>query len=80
MPEDHKKLKKELGLDFTILSDKYLTVIEQAKLKDPAEPKAVRGFAILNKEGKVIESQQLDPFGEQVSEIISYASEKVSLE
>lgn len=77
-PKDNKGLKKELGLNFTILSDQNFTLIEKAKLKDPSEPKAVRGFAILDKEGNVIESQEFDPFGEQASEIISYAAKKVS--
>lgn len=77
-PEDHKELKKELGLDYTLLSDKYLTLIEEAKLKDPAEQKSLRGFAILDKDGKVIDSQQIDPFGDQVAEIITFAAEKVA--
>ena len=67
-----------MGLDFTLLSDKYLILIEKAKLKDPSEPIAVRGFAILDKDGNIIESQPVDPFGEQVGEIISYAANKVS--
>jgi peroxiredoxin len=77
-PEIHKELMKELDLDFPILSDKYLTLIQKVKLKDPKENKAVRGFAILDKDGNVIDSQQFDPFGEQISEIIQYASEKVN--
>lgn len=77
-PEDHKELKKELGLDFTLLSDKYLTLIEEAKLKDPGELKSVRGFAILDKDGKVIDSKQIDPFGDQVAEIITFATEKAA--
>ncbi len=77
-PEDHKEMKKELGLDYTLLSDKYLTLIDKAKMKDPSGPKSVRGFAILDKTGKVLESQQLDPFGDQVGDIIPYAAQKVS--
>jgi peroxiredoxin len=77
-PEIHTDLKKELNIDLPILSDKYLTLIEKANLKDPEERKALRGFAILDKDGNVIDSQQFDPFGEQISEIIQYAKEKVS--
>jgi peroxiredoxin len=77
-PEIHTDLKKELGVDLPILSDKYLTLIEKANLKDPKERKAMRGFAILDKDGKVIDSQQFDPFGEQISEIIQNATEKIS--
>ncbi|OCA83021.1 hypothetical protein A8F94_17910 [Bacillus sp. FJAT-27225] len=75
-PEDHNEMKKELGLDYTLLSDKYLTLIEKAELKDPSGPKSLRGFAILDKDGNVIESQQLDPFGDQSTEIIPYAASK----
>lgn len=60
-----------------MLSDKYLTLIEKAKMKDPRERAALRGFAILDKKGNVIESQQLDPFGEQAPDIIKYAAKKV---
>jgi len=70
-------MKEELGLDYTLLSDKYLTLIEKAKLKDPSGPKSLRGFAILDKDGKILESQQLDPFGDQVGDIIPYAAQKV---
>lgn len=76
--EKHKELKTELGLEFPILSDKYLKLIEEAGLKDPSEPKSLRGFAILNSKGEIIGAQQLDPFGEELSNIISYAVEKVS--
>lgn len=53
-------------------------MIEEADLKDPSEPKSLRGFAILNSKGEIIEAQQLDPFGEELANIISYAAEKVS--
>ncbi|MCM3693409.1 peroxiredoxin family protein [Neobacillus niacini] len=76
--EKHKELKAELGVEFPILADKYLKVIEEAGLKDPTEPKSLRGFAILNSKGEIIEAQQLDPFGEELANIISYASQKVS--
>ncbi len=77
-PEDHKEMKEDLGLDYTLLSDKYLVLIEKAELKDPSGPKSLRGFAILDKEGNVLESQQLDPFGDQIAEIIPYAASKVT--
>lgn len=75
--ENHKKLKEELGLQYPLLSDYYLQVIEKAGLKDPEAPKALRGFAILDPDGKVIEAYQVDPFGEEAANIISYASDKV---
>lgn len=53
-------------------------MIEKAGLKDPTAPKSLRGFAILNKEGNIIEANQIDPFGEEAADIISYASKKVS--
>lgn len=76
--EKHKELKAELGLEFPILSDKYLKLIKEAGLKDPSERKSLRGFAILNSKGEIIEAQQLDPFGEELANIILYAAEKVS--
>jgi alkyl hydroperoxide reductase subunit AhpC len=71
-------LKAELGLEFPILSDKYLKVIEEAGLKDPGEPKSLRGFAIYNNEGELIESTQIDSFGDEIVNIISYAAEKTA--
>jgi peroxiredoxin len=76
--EKHKELKAELGLEFPILSDKYLKVIEEAGLKDPGEPKSLRGFAIYNNEGELIESTQIDSFGDEIVNIISYAAEKTA--
>ncbi|MCM3764576.1 peroxiredoxin family protein [Neobacillus niacini] len=76
--EHHKQLKKELNLDFPVLSDESLQMIEKAGLKDPEEPtKSMRGFVILDNKGEVIEAQQIDPFGEAAADIISYAAEKV---
>jgi peroxiredoxin len=75
--EDHQKLKADLGLDFPILSDKYLQLIEKAELKEPGEPKSLRGFAILDENGNIIEARQLDPFGDEIANIIPYAAEKV---
>jgi peroxiredoxin len=76
--EKHKALKEELGLDFPVLSDKYLKVIEEAGLKEPGQPKSLRGFAIFNPNGELIESKQIDPFGDNVADIISYAAEKTA--
>jgi peroxiredoxin len=75
--DNHQKLKAELGLDFPILSDKYLQLIEKAGLKEPGEPKSLRGFAIIDHEGNILEAQQVDPFGDQFANIIPYAAEKV---
>jgi peroxiredoxin len=77
--DHHKELKTELGLEYPLISDKYLKLIEEAGLKDPSEPKSLRGFAILNSKGEIIEAQQLDPFGEELANIISYAAEKVRI-
>lgn len=70
-------MKEELGLDYPILSDKYLQLIEKAGLKDPSEPKSLRGFAILDQSGNIIDARQLDPFGDEIANIIPYAAEKV---
>lgn len=71
-------MKAELGLEFPILSDKYLKIIEEAGLKDPGEPKSLRGFAIYNNKGEMIESKQLDSFGDEIANIILYAAEKTT--
>lgn len=71
-------MKAELGLEFPILSDKYLKEIEEAGLKDPGGPKSLRGFAIYNNNGEIIESIQLDSFGDEIANIISYAAEKTA--
>ena len=42
------------------------------------ERERIIGFAILNSKGEIIEAQQIDPFGEELANIISYAAEKVS--
>ena len=53
-------------------------MIEKAGLKDTSEPKSLRGFVILDKKGNIIESRQLDPFGDEAANIISYAAEKIA--
>lgn len=48
------------------------------KLVDPQAPKSVRGFAVLDKDGNVLHSQQLDPFGVEADGIFTYAAELVN--
>ena len=76
--KQHKKLKDELGVDYPIVSDEDLDLIRKAKLVDPQAPKSVRGFAVLDKDGNVLHSQEIDPFGEEAEGIITYAAEMVN--
>lgn len=71
-------MKEELGLDFPVISDENLKLIRKVNLLDPEAPKAVRGFAVLDKSGKVLHSQQLDPFGEEAEGLIPYAADIAS--
>jgi peroxiredoxin len=73
--KEHKAMVGELGLDYPVLSDKDLNLIQKVQLVDPQAPKAVRGFAVLDKDGKVLHSQQLDTFGVEAEGIISYAAD-----
>ena len=71
-------MKDELGVDYPIVSDEDLDLIRKAKLVDPQAPKSVRGFAVLDKDGNVLHSQEIDPFGEEAEGIITYAAEMVN--
>ncbi|CAM3843005.1 Alkyl hydroperoxide reductase subunit C/ Thiol specific antioxidant domain-containing protein [Mesobacillus zeae] len=71
-------MKDELGLDYPVLSDEDLKLIRKVELVDPQFPKALRGFAVLDKNGKVLHSEEIDPFGEQASAIFEFASKKVA--
>jgi peroxiredoxin len=73
----HKKLKEELGLDFPLLSDEKLDFIQKAKMKNPNEHKSLRGFAIVDKEGKILHAEEVNPFGEEIEGIITFAKEKL---
>ncbi|OLS33950.1 hypothetical protein BTR25_23400 [Bacillus sp. MRMR6] len=74
----HQELKEELGLEFTILSDEKLKLIQEAGMKDPQAHKSLRGFAILDKDGKIIAAQEVNPFGIEMANIITYANEKLA--
>lgn len=76
--EQHKKLKEQLGLDYPLVSDKDFLLIKKADLVNPSEPQSLRGFAILDKKGNVIHSQEIDPFGEEAPGIISFAVKKIT--
>jgi alkyl hydroperoxide reductase subunit AhpC len=52
-------------------------VIKEAGMKNPDEHASLRGFSVINKNGEVIESNQIDPFGINIKNIITYASGKV---
>lgn len=76
--KQHKNLKAELGLDYTIISDEDLDLIRKVELVDPQAPKSLRGFAVLDKEGNVLHSEEIDPFGEEAEGIISFAASKLT--
>ncbi len=75
--KEHKKLKEELGLDFPLLSDEKLVFIQKAKMKNPSEHKSLRGFAIVDKAGNILHAEEVNPFGEEVESIITFATEKL---
>jgi alkyl hydroperoxide reductase subunit AhpC len=68
-------LKEELGLEYPIISDKDLTLIKKVNLPDPESPISLRGFAVLDKDGAVLHSQQIDTFGVEAEGIIPYAAD-----
>ena len=68
-------MKKELGLEYPVISDKDMKLIRKVKMLDPEAPKSVRGFADLDKDGKVLHSQELDTFGVEAEGIIPYATD-----
>jgi peroxiredoxin len=77
---DHKNLKKQLNLDYPLVSDDKLELIRKVELVDPNAPKSLRGFAVLDKDGNVLHSQELDPFGNEAADIFSYAAELLTNE
>jgi alkyl hydroperoxide reductase subunit AhpC len=68
-------MKEELGLEYPVISDKDLKLIRKVRMLDPEAPKSVRGFAVLDKDGKVLHSQELDTFGLEAEGIIPYAAD-----
>jgi alkyl hydroperoxide reductase subunit AhpC len=68
-------LKEELELDYPLISDEDLDLIRKVNLVDPQAPKSLRGFAVLDKDGKVLHSQELDPFGEEAEGIFPFAAD-----
>jgi peroxiredoxin len=76
--KDHKELKDELGLDYPLVSDEDLDLIRKVEMVDKSAPKSLRGFAVLDKDGNVLHSEVIDPFGDNAEEIISFAAEKLS--
>ncbi|RSD29042.1 redoxin domain-containing protein [Mesobacillus subterraneus] len=73
--DEHKAMKEELGLEYPVISDKNLKLIRKVELLDPEAPISVRGFAVLDKDGKVLHSQQIDTFGLEAEGIIPYAAD-----
>lgn len=67
-------MKEELGLEYPVISDKDLKLIKKVNLLDPESPIAVRGFAVLDKDGNVLHSQQIDTFGIEAEGIFPYAA------
>lgn len=79
--EEHNQLKAKLQLDYPLVSDPNFEIIGKANLidtHDDHEPQSLRGFAIVDENGSVIHSQEIDPFGEEAAGIIPYAAEKLS--
>lgn len=68
-------MKDELGLEYPVISDEKLKLIKKTNMLDPESPIAVRGFAVLDKDGTVLHSQQIDTFGIEAEGIISYAAD-----
>ena len=56
-------MKEELGLEYPVISDKDLKLIKKVNLLDPESPIAVRGFAVIDKDGTVLHSPQIDTVG-----------------
>ena len=75
---DHKDLKEDLGLDYPVLSDEDLLLIRKVELVDPKSPKSLRGFAVLDKEGKVLHAEEVNPFGENAEEVFKFAIQKLA--
>jgi peroxiredoxin len=69
--EKHKQLKNELQLDFKLVSDPELKMMEKVKLVNK------NGFAIFDKNGKVIYTEQIYAFGEEAEGIIYFAMQQV---
>lgn len=68
-------MKSELGLDYPVISDEKLKLIKKTNMLDPEAPIAVRGFAVLDKDGTVLHSQEIDTFGIEAEGIIPYAAD-----
>ena len=74
---EHKNYKEKLGLDYPLLSDENLDLIRKVELVDPNSPKSKRGFAVLDKNGKVLHAEEVDPFGDNAEEVIKFAVQKL---
>lgn len=68
-------MKEDLGLDYPVISDEDLKLIKKVNLLNPESPMALRGFAVLDKEGTVLHSQEIDTFGIEAEGIIPYAAD-----
>ncbi len=68
-------MKEDLGLDYPVISDQDLKLIKKVNLLNPESPMALRGFAVLDKEGTVLHSQEIDTFGVEAEGIIPYAAD-----
>lgn len=68
-------MKEDLGLDYPVISDEDLKLIKKVNLLNPESPMALRGFAVLDKEGTVLHSQEIDTFGVEAEGIIPYAAD-----
>ncbi len=71
-------MKEKLDLDFPLVTDEDLDLIRKANLVDKSAPKSLRGFAVIDKAGNILHSQEVNPFGEEAENIISFAAEKIN--
>ncbi|SEN62037.1 hypothetical protein SAMN05192533_11620 [Mesobacillus persicus] len=65
-------------MDYPLVTDDKLELIRKVELVDPNAPKSLRGFAVLDKDGNVLSSQEVDPFGTEAANIIKFAAEEIA--
>ena len=75
--EQHNQLKKELQLDFTLVSDPELKISKKAKLVDKSAHQSLNGYAIFDKKGNVIYKEEVNTFGEEAEGIIYFALQQI---
>lgn len=69
-PEQAKRLTRELGLGFPILSDIRMAVIRAYQMKGEGMDMAEMGYVIIDKQGRIRTRQVDRRFGENVGTIV----------